>query len=74
MSCRPAGGDSIHDGGGHLNPKAPLSAREWGRRQAEQSPRWSDEKWQRVAAVLGASVAEGHDASLSDEVDGRGAA
>jgi hypothetical protein len=30
-----------------------ISAQEWGRRQAAASPVWSEEKWQRVAALLG---------------------
>lgn len=28
-------------------------AREWGRRQAARAPRWSEEKWNRVAVILG---------------------
>ena len=34
-----------------MEPSA--AAREWGRRQAAASPRWSEEKWQRIAALLG---------------------
>jgi hypothetical protein len=30
-----------------------ISAQEWGRRQAAASPAWSEEKWQRVARLLG---------------------
>ncbi|MCA1605997.1 MAG: hypothetical protein LC775_11110 [Acidobacteria bacterium] len=30
-----------------------ISAQEWGRRQAAASPAWSEEKWQRVAILLG---------------------
>jgi hypothetical protein len=30
-----------------------ISAQEWGRRQAAASPVWSEEKWQRIAALLG---------------------
>jgi hypothetical protein len=30
-----------------------MSAQEWGRRQAAASPAWSEEKWQRVATLLG---------------------
>ncbi|MGW5633243.1 hypothetical protein ACWEU6_38265, partial [Streptosporangium sandarakinum] len=60
--------------GVHLNPE-PLSAREWGRRQAARSPRWTDEKWRRVATVFGVSVAETqHAGSRPDEVRGRDAA
>ncbi|MFI6503488.1 hypothetical protein [Nonomuraea typhae] len=43
--------------GGHLNIDPPLSAREWGRQQADRSPRWSAEKWQRIAIALGVCVA-----------------
>jgi len=31
----------------------PVSAREWGRQQARDSPLWSEEKWRRVGAILG---------------------
>jgi hypothetical protein len=31
----------------------PVSARDWGRRQAAASPRWSEEKWRRVGLILG---------------------
>jgi hypothetical protein len=34
-----------------MEPSA--AAREWGQRQAATSPRWSEEKWRRVAALLG---------------------
>lgn len=34
-------------------PVEPVSPREWGRQQAAASPPWSEEKWQRVAAILG---------------------
>jgi len=30
-----------------------VDPREWGRRQAAASPPWSEEKWLRVAALLG---------------------
>lgn len=29
------------------------TAREWGQRMAQQAPNWSEEKWQRVATLLG---------------------
>lgn len=29
------------------------TAREWGHRLARESPHWSEEKWQRVATLLG---------------------
>lgn len=38
-----------------MEPSA--SAREWGRQQAAASPRWSEDKWQRVAALLGMQLA-----------------
>ncbi|GAA3447793.1 hypothetical protein Pve01_50030 [Planomonospora venezuelensis] len=44
--------------GGHLNTETPPSAREWGKRQAARSPRWSDEKWQRIATLFGVCVAD----------------
>lgn len=31
------------------------TAREWGQRMAQQAPNWSEEKWQRVATLLGVS-------------------
>jgi hypothetical protein len=31
----------------------PVSAREWGREQARNSPPWSEEKWRRVGAIFG---------------------
>jgi hypothetical protein len=31
----------------------PVSPREWGRQQAQDSPLWSEEKWRRVGAILG---------------------
>lgn len=34
----------------------PIDAREWGRRQAEASPVWSEEKWRRVGAILGVEL------------------
>src|SRR5690606_29162995 len=43
--------------GGHLNQPNELSAQEWGKQQAARSPRWSEEKWQRIATVLGVCVA-----------------
>jgi len=33
------------------------AAREWGQRQAAVSPRWPEEKWRRVAALLGMELA-----------------
>jgi hypothetical protein len=34
-----------------------VDARDWGRRQAAASPRWSEDKWRRVAAILGMKLA-----------------
>ncbi|MCO5968527.1 hypothetical protein [Actinoallomurus soli] len=31
-------------------------AQEWGKRQAAQSPRWTDQKWERVATILGVAI------------------
>ena len=33
-----------------------VSAREWGRRQAAASPVWSEQKWQRIGAILGVDL------------------
>jgi hypothetical protein len=41
------------------------TARDWGRRQAARSPRWSDAKWRRVAQLLGIE--------LIDKADNQGA-
>jgi hypothetical protein len=38
-----------------MEPSA--AAREWGQRQAAVSPRWTEEKWRRVATVLGMELA-----------------
>ncbi|WP_160330393.1 hypothetical protein [Sphaerimonospora mesophila] len=52
-----------------------MSAREWGRRKAAESPRWSADKWHRVAAILGAELAdESALAESADEESGRDAA
>ena len=34
-----------------------VDPREWGRRQAASSPCWSEDKWRRVAAILGMELA-----------------
>jgi len=34
-----------------------VDACEWGRRQAAASPRWSEDQWRRVAALLGTRLA-----------------
>jgi hypothetical protein len=38
-----------------MEPRA--AAREWGQRQAAASPRWTEEKWRRIAALLGMRLA-----------------
>jgi hypothetical protein len=38
-----------------MEPSA--AAREWGQRQAAASPKWTEERWRRVAAVLGMELA-----------------
>ncbi|MCP2337237.1 hypothetical protein [Actinomadura rupiterrae] len=42
-------------------------ARRWGKRQAEQSPRWSDAKWNRVADIFGVTLSAPDADSSSDE-------
>ena len=47
-----------------------ISAQEWGRRQAAASPAWSEEKWQRVATLLGIRwLPSGGTAVVEDEAD-----
>jgi hypothetical protein len=43
-----------------------ISAREWGRRQAAASPVWSEEKWQRVATLLGIQWLPSDELEVSD--------
>ncbi len=38
-----------------MEPSA--SAREWGKRQAAASPPWSEDKWRRIATLLGMQLA-----------------
>lgn len=38
--------------------EAPISAREWGREQARNSPVWSEDKWRRIGAIFGIEFAE----------------
>jgi hypothetical protein len=47
----------------------PISAREWGRRQAAASPVWSEEKWQRIGAILGADLSRAKDRTHDDAAD-----
>jgi hypothetical protein len=47
----------------------PISAQEWGRRQAAASPAWSEEKWQRVATLLGIRWVPSDEALVSDADD-----
>ncbi|GAA1587554.1 hypothetical protein GCM10009678_82520 [Actinomadura kijaniata] len=42
-------------------------AAEWGKRQASQSPTWSDAKWQRVARIFQAALADAQDDQAADE-------
>ncbi|GAA4203658.1 hypothetical protein GCM10023074_40370 [Microbispora amethystogenes] len=61
--------------GAHLTTQTPMSAQEWGRRKAAESPRWSADKWHRVATVLGAVLAdEPGRTEPADEESGRDAA
>lgn len=43
-----------------------ISAQEWGRRQAAASPAWSEEKWQRVATLLGIRWLPSGEAEVSE--------
>jgi hypothetical protein len=43
-----------------------ISAQEWGRRQAAASPVWSEEKWQRIAALLGIRWLSSDESEVSD--------
>jgi hypothetical protein len=43
-----------------------ISAQEWGRRQAATSPAWSEEKWQRIAALLGIRWLPSDESEVSD--------
>ncbi len=43
-----------------------ISARGWGRRQAAASPVWSEEKWQRVATLLGIRWLPSDESEVSD--------
>ena len=43
-----------------------ISAQEWGRRQAAASPVWSEEKWQRVAKLLGIRWLPGDKSKVGD--------
>jgi hypothetical protein len=48
-----------------MEPSA--AAREWGQRQAAASPRWTEEKWRRVAAILGVELAPASSAKEQEE-------
>jgi hypothetical protein len=52
-----------------MEPSA--DAREWGRRQAAASPPWSEEKWRRVAALLGMRLAPPRTPDRSQAKDDR---
>jgi hypothetical protein len=51
-----------------------LSAQEWGRRQAAASPVWSEEKWQRVATLLGIQWLPRDKSEIGDSSESREAA
>jgi hypothetical protein len=51
-----------------------LSAQEWGRRQAAASPAWSEEKWQRVATLLGIQWLPRDKSEIGDSSESREAA
>jgi hypothetical protein len=59
--------------GAKLTIRPPVSAQEWGRRKAAESPQWSSEKWHRVAAIFGAELAD-DPAGESPQKNGRDAA
>ena len=42
---------------------------EWGRRQAAASPVWSEEKWQRVAALLGIRWLPSDESAVDDSIE-----
>ncbi|GGO19164.1 hypothetical protein GCM10010116_38550 [Microbispora rosea subsp. aerata] len=66
---------STRDKGAHLTTQPPVSAREWGRRKAAESPRWSADKWDRVALILGLALADEPDqADSRSSASGRDAA
>jgi hypothetical protein len=52
----------------------PTDAREWGRRQAEASPVWSEEKWRRVGAILGVELVNKDNAPAADATSNEPAA
>jgi hypothetical protein len=47
-----------------------VSAREWGRRQAAASPVWSEQKWQRIGAILGVDLSHPKDSEEDQPADG----
>ena len=51
-----------------------ISPQEWGRRQAAASPVWSEEKWQRVATLLGIRWLPSAESEASDSDEFREAA
>ncbi|GAA3142258.1 hypothetical protein GCM10010466_36510 [Planomonospora alba] len=57
-----------------LVPHAAL-VREWSKRKIAESPRWSPEKWRRIAAIHGIELADGPTRAESpSREDGRDAA
>lgn len=47
----------------------PVSAREWGREQARNSPTWSEEKWRRIGAIFGVEFTESAEADAEASRD-----
>jgi hypothetical protein len=45
----------------------PISAREWGRKQAAASPVWSEKKWQRIGAIFGVDFSPAAERTDHDE-------
>jgi hypothetical protein len=59
---------------GHFRLVESISPQEWGRRQAATSPVWSEEKWQRIAALLGIRWLPSDESEASDSDEFREAA
>ncbi|WP_157419839.1 hypothetical protein [Actinomadura kijaniata] len=50
-----------------MNPSP--EAREWGKRQAARSPRWTDEKWNRVAVIFTITLSTQPDPQQEESAD-----
>ncbi|GII02300.1 hypothetical protein [Planobispora takensis] len=44
-------------------------AQEWGRRQAARSPKWTADKWRRVATVLGVEIRRDAPQTASEDTE-----